>query len=385
MSDDASVVPAGVRAAAEWTWRLLLIGLGIYVVGRVLGHFTEVVVPVVVAILLAALLGTPTRAIARVIPRGAAAGIIVIGTLAAIVGSLTIVGTQFSNGFDDIVDQVAQGITQIRTWINETFGITDSQFTTWFDNLRHAVQQNGNLASTATQAGVTATHFVAGLFITLFSLFFFLYDGERIWAWVVRLFPRRARDRVDSSGEIAWRQLTSFTHATVLVAAVDAIGIALGAAILRVPFVVAIALLVFIGAFVPVVGATISGIVAVLLALVAHGPLVALIMLGVIIAVQQIEAHVLQPFLLGRAVRVHPLAVILALAIGVIVAGIFGALIAVPFAACVNGVVHHLFEEPAEPTPDPSEEDTGSLDPEPVPARDEVGEGGRRAERRTDG
>lgn len=375
MSDDASVVPHHVRAAAEWTWRLLLIGFGVYVAARVLGHFTEVVIPLTVAVLLAALLAQPTRAMARVIPRGAAAGVTVVGTLAVIVGSLTIIGTQFSAGFDKIVDQVAQGITQIRAWVGTTFNISDSQFTTWFDNALHAIQQNGNLASTATQAGVTATHFVAGLFITLFSLFFFLYDGERIWAWVVRIFPRSARDHVDSSGQIAWRQLAAFTHATVLVAAVDAVGIALGAAILRVPFVMAIALLVFIGAFIPVVGATLSGIVAVLLALVAHGPVVALVMLGVIIAVQQLEAHVLQPFLLGRAVRVHPLAVILALAIGVTVAGIFGALIAVPFAACLNAVSHHLLDEQPSPTPEPRDAD-GVLAPEAVPARTEVDGGG---------
>lgn len=381
MSDDASAVSPGVRRAAEWSWRLLLIGVAVYVVGRVLGHFTEVVIPLAVAILLTALLAAPTRAMARHIPRGAAVGITVVGTLAAIIGALTIVGTQFSSGFDDIVNQVSQGITQIRSWVNQTFGITDTQFSHWFDSLRSSLQSSGSLTSTATQAGVTATHFVAGLFITLFSLFFFLYDGEGIWAWVVRLFPRGSRDRIDSSGEVAWKQLQSFTHATVLVAAVDAIGIALGAAILKVPFVIAIGLLVFIGAFVPVVGATVSGSVAVLLALVAHGPLVALIMLGVIILVQQIEAHLLQPFLLGRAVRVHPLAVILALAIGVIVAGIFGALVAVPFAACLNAVGHHLLDEPPVPTPD---SDEGALDPEPVPPRTRVDEGGHRAEQRVD-
>ena len=194
----------------------------------------------------------------------------------------------------------------------------------------------------AAAFGLTATHFVAGLFISLFALFFFLYEGPRIWAWVVRLFPRTARDRVDSSAVIAWDQLSAFVRATMIVAFVDAVGIGVGAAILKVPFAFAIGILVFLLAFIPIVGALLSGFVAVVLALVAHGPGVALIMLAVVIGVQQLESHVLQPFLLGKAVSVHPLAVILAIAIGSITAGIVGALVAVPFAAVVNAVGKHL-------------------------------------------
>jgi predicted PurR-regulated permease PerM len=153
---------------------------------------------------------------------------------------------------------------------------------------------------------------------------------------------------VHDSGVIAWGQLSAFTRATVIVAAVDALGISVGAAILGVPFAVAIGLLVFIGAFIPIIGAAISGSVAVLLALVALGPVQALIMIGIVIGVQQLESHVLQPFLLGRAVRVHPLAVILAIAAGVVLGGIVGALVAVPLAAVANAVGHHLLGEPEE-------------------------------------
>ena len=152
----------------------------------------------------------------------------------------------------------------------------------------------------------------------LFSTYFFLADGERIWSWMVRLSPRAARGHVDSSGRVAWISLTQFVRATVIVALTDAIGIAVGAAILGVPFVLAIGVLVFLGAFVPLVGATVAGTVAVLVALVANGPITALLMLAVIIGVQQLEAHVLQPFLMGRWVSVHPLAVILAIAAGVL-------------------------------------------------------------------
>ena len=185
---------------------------------------------------------------------------------------------------------------------------------------------------------------MAGFFIAMFALFFFLYDGPVIWGWAVRLFPRGAREQVHSSGLIAWGQLSAFTRATLLVAAVDAVGIGLGAAILGVPFASGIALLVFFGAFIPVVGAALSGTVAVLLALVALGPVQALIMLGIVIGVQQLEAHLLQPLLVGRAMRIHPLAVIVAIAAGIVLAGIIGGLIAVPTVAVLNAVGHHLLD-----------------------------------------
>ena len=196
---------------------------------------------------------------------------------------------------------------------------------------------------------------VAGFFIVLFSTYFFLADGDRIWAWLVRIAPRAARGRVDSSGRVAWISLTQFVRATVIVAAVDAIGVMLGAAILNVPFVLAIGVLVFLGAFVPMIGATIAGSVAVLVALVDQGPITALLMLGVIILVQQLEGHILQPFLMGRWVSLHPLGVIVAIAVGVITAGIAGALVAVPLAAALNAVVQHLAAN-TDPGDDPVEE-----------------------------
>ena len=222
---------------------------------------------------------------------------------------------------------------ELRDLARINFGLDDQDITNAFNSLRDAITSGGALGQRAAEVGTTATHVVAGLFIALFCLFFFLYQGEQIWAWVVRLFPRQAREKADSSGRKAWVSLTAFVRATIVVAAVDAIGISLGAAILGLPLVSAIGILVFVGAFIPVVGALISGVVAVLVALVAKGPIIAIIMLAVVIGVQQLEAHVLQPFLLGRAVAVHPLAIILAIATGVIVAGIVGALVAVPTAA----------------------------------------------------
>jgi predicted PurR-regulated permease PerM len=201
---------------------------------------------------------------------------------------------------------------------------------------------SSRLVSGALGVASTAADVASGLFIALFSTFFFLSTGGRIWAWVVTLFPRSARPRVEGAAVHAWATLTAYVRATVIVAAVDAIGIGAAAAILRVPLAVPIAVLVFLGAFIPIVGAFLTGVVAVLVAFVSQGPVVALIMLGAVILVQQIEAHILQPFLLGRAVEVHPLAVILGIGAGVLVAGIVGALFAVPLVAVGHVVSVYL-------------------------------------------
>lgn len=338
-------VPRGVRTASEWAWRAIVIAVAVTGVLYLTSLLSEVVIPILVALLLAALLEPIPRALSRIMPRGLATFVTVAGILAVIIGMLSFVGSQLTGQLDDITTKVSEGINQIRAWARATFGITDSQVQQWLDQAKSSLS-SGNLADTATSAGLTAGHVIAGFFLALFTLYFFLYDGRTVWGWAVRLFPRGAREKVHSSGLIAWGQISAFTRATVIVAAVDAIGIGAGAAILGVPFASGIALLVFFGAFIPIVGATLSGAVAVLLALVALGPIQALIMLGIIIGVQQIEAHLLQPLLVGRAMRIHPLAVILAIAAGVVLAGIIGGLIAVPTVAVLNAVGHHLLDGP---------------------------------------
>jgi predicted PurR-regulated permease PerM len=345
-------VTAGMQIASAWAWRFIVIVAATLLIGYGLRYLSEVVVPVVIGVLLCALLTPVAGALQKLrVPRGPAAGITVIGTLAVIAGLLTLVGTQIASQLSNLSTQVREGVREVRDLARINFGITDQQITDAFDRARETMVSGGGIGERAAEVGSTATHFVAGLFIALFSLFFFLYQGDQIWAWLVRLFPMQAREKADSSGRKAWVSLTAFVRATIIVAAVDAIGIALGAAVLGLPLVSAIAILVFVGAFVPVVGALVSGSVAILVALVDQGPVVAVIMLAVVIAVQQLESHVLQPFLLGRAVSVHPLAVILAIAAGVVIAGIVGALIAVPTVAVINTIVNHLAGNDVDPEP----------------------------------
>jgi predicted PurR-regulated permease PerM len=364
---DRAQVPWGLDLAAAWAWRLLVIAAAGYLLLWLVSFFAVATIPIAVALLISALAWPLVHLLTRFrIPQGIAALIVVLGGLAAIGALLTFAGQQVATGASDLADETVKGLGEIRAWLRDgPVNASDSQINDWIKSAQDTIRnrsQDGEILSQVTELGTAVGHVVAGFFITLFATYFFLADGARIWSWLVRLAPRVARERVDSSGRVAWLSLVQFVRATVLVAAVDAIGVMIGAAVLNVPFVLAIGVLVFLGAFVPLIGATIAGTVAVLVALVDQGPITALIMLAVLIGVQQFEGHVLQPFLLGRWVSLHPLGVILAIAGGVLVAGVVGALVAVPLAAAANAVVLHL----AELSQMPVEEAVEELEPDVI-------------------
>ncbi|WP_151084597.1 AI-2E family transporter [Nocardioides cynanchi] len=343
-------VPWGLDLAAAWAWRLIVIGVATYALFRGIEFFAELTIPVIVALLVAALGSPVVGAMERVgIRRGLGAAVVVLGGLALVATMLAFAGQQVVSGANDLATQVSDGLGEIRNWLNTgPFHLSDQQINDYIQKAQDSLKtkaQNGAFLSQVTNLGSVLTHLLAGLFLVLFSTYFFLADGDRIWAWFVRLAPRAARARVDSSGHVAWISLTQFVRATVIVAVTDAVGVMIAASVLRVQFVLAIGVLVFLGAFVPIVGAFVAGTVAVLVALVDHGWVVALIMLGAVVLVQQIESHVLQPFLMGRFVSLHPLGVIVAIAAGILVAGVPGALVAVPFAAAANAVAQHLATE----------------------------------------
>lgn len=351
-------VPFGLRTAAAWSWRLIVVIAGFYVLLWAASYVAVVVVPVIVALLLAALLQPGAAALVRKgWPRGLAATAMLLVGLTVVAGIITLVVERFTAGFSDLAEQVSEGLDQIESFVVRTFPITQGQ-------LEDAVTQAqdflvGSQEELATGAITTATtvgHVFTGIVLALFTLFFFLKDGRSIWLWLVGLFPRDARAYLDEAARRSWRTLISYVRATVAVALVDAVGIGIGLAVLGVPLVIPLAALVFLGAFIPIIGSFLAGSVAVLVALVSVGPIKALIALGVVVAVMQLEGHVLQPLLLGRAVHVHPLAVVLAIAAGLLIAGIFGALIAVPVVACANVAGTYLsrrHEGPRPPEPRP--------------------------------
>jgi predicted PurR-regulated permease PerM len=270
----------------------------------------------------------------------------VVGGLAAVVAVLTLVINQFVDGAPELGDNAAKGIGEIQAWLRDgPLNLSQRQLNEVFDGVRNWLGNNQqSVTESAFQTANAVFHALAGIFLVLFSTFFFLRDGRRISRFLIGLFPEAVRDRLASASDVSWSTLVSYVRATVLVAFIDAVGIGLALVILKVPFALPLAALVFLGAFIPIVGATLSGAVAVLVALVERGLVVALILLAAVILVQQIEGHVLQPLIMGRAVAIHPLAVIVAIAAGVVLAGIFGALIAVPIVAVLNTGLRHLSE-----------------------------------------
>jgi predicted PurR-regulated permease PerM len=366
-------VPWGLDLAAAWSWRLIVIAVATYGLFRGIVFFAELTIPLVVAILITALGSPLVSLLERVgVRRKLGALVVVLGGLAFVAAMLALAGQQVANGANDLATQVSSGLGDVKDWLKTgPLHLSDNQISDYIqkaqDNLTEQAK-SGKVLSQATHVGSALGHVLAGLFLVLFSSYFFLADGERIWSWIVRIAPRAARSRVDSSGRVAWISLTQFVRATVIVAITDAAGVMIAASILRVQFVFAIGVLVFLGAFIPIVGAFVAGTVAVLVAFVDHGIVIALVMLACVVAVQQIESHVLQPFLMGRFVAIHPLGIIVAIAAGILVAGIAGALVAVPFAAAANAVVQHLAEQ-TEVGEDPEqalEQDyraTGQVDP----------------------
>jgi predicted PurR-regulated permease PerM len=335
-------VPPLVIKTTVWALCLIILLAAGDQLLALLTFFSEVTVPLAIAILTTALAAPAVDVLDRLgVHRGLAAGLVVLLGVVVVFGLLTLVGTQVAAQATRLSSDVVTGLGQIQDWLRDgPLGLSDAQLSAVITSAQNTVQGAGGseVVARAGEVGTTVTRVFTGAVIVLFSTFFFCAQGARIWSWLVNLFPQSAQFGLDASGRVAWVSLTAFVRATILVALTDAVGIAVGALVLGVPLALPLGVLVFLGAFVPIVGAAVSGAVAVLVALVAQGPVIALVMLGVVVVVQQLESHVLQPFLMGRLVAVHPLGIILAIAIGLVAGGIVGALIAVPIAACGNAV-----------------------------------------------
>lgn len=353
---DEDDLPRAVRVAGAWSWRIVLFFAVGWIVLQVIARLDLMLIPVIVATLLAAMFQPVAAWLRRRgMGRSLSAALVLITALIVVFGGLTLIVNTVVSQIDTLSGQVSDGIRQLQDWLARSpLHLSQSQITDAIASAQRTITENrGALTSGALTTATTIGEIGAGFFLTLFTLFFFLRDGDRIWRFLCGMLPRPARVPTARAGHYSWHTLVSYVHATVLVAFIDAIGIGIGLFALGVPLALPLAALVFLGAFIPVVGATISGAVACLVALVTVGPVKALILLGVVIAVQQLEGHILQPLIMGRAVALHPLAVILSIAAGVILAGIIGGLIAVPLLAVLNTAVRYLIAHPSgEPTPD---------------------------------
>lgn len=369
-------VPFAVDVAGAWSWRLIVIAGAGWVVWKGLGHVSLLVIAMMVAMLLAALL-SPTVMLLRKkgVRAGGAAAIAELGLLLLLAMIISLTGQQLVRGFATMANKAVQGYQQLVDWWLKSLGydLGADQLNQLLHQIENTFKDNPNtVLNGVSRVGSTAADVATGVLLTLFTLLFFLMEGERIWLFVVGLFPKDAREAVNGAGRAGWKSLGAYVRVQILVAAIDAIGIGLGAAILGVPLAIPLGVLVFLGSFIPVIGALFSGAVAVLLALVALGPVQALIMLGIVLLVQQVESHILQPLIMGKAVSLHPLAVIFSVAGGSMIFGAVGALFAVPTLAVVNSVVRYLADRGWEH--DPSLRDEEFLFPHEVARREHAEE-----------
>lgn len=378
---DQSVNPL-IRAAAAWSWRLLLLLAAAYVTLEVLRLFGMVVVPVALALVITALLLPAVDFLDRYgAARGGAVAFVLVLGLAVFGGILAFVVNQFIEGAPQLVEQVTRSIEGMRDWlINGPAKLSGDQINRAVDSFTDALRTHQTQLTTgALSTAGTIVEILGGAFLLLFTVIFFLLGGRSIWEFVTRLIPAEHRARVREAGAAGFHSLAGFARATSLVALVDAVSIGSGLAIMGIPLALPLASLIFLGAFIPVVGALITGFLAVIVALLAKGFIYALITLGLIVAVMQLEAHVLQPLVMGRAVSIHPLAVVLGLSAGGVLAGIIGALLAVPAIAFFNSFVRVLAAEDPDAQVEALSDEDGPLieaesDDEPTRRPDYVDE-----------
>lgn len=346
----ADAITPGIRIAGAWSWRILaVVGVAAVVLFLII-QLKLLVVPLMVAMLLSALLVPFSNWLrSHRWPKWAAVALAELGVIGIVVGLMWLTIRTVISGYPALVEQTLVRWEEFKAFLLESpLHLSEADINAWAAGIVESLQEDsGMLVSGALSVGYGVGHFVTGALLALFATLFILLDGRGIWNWIVRLFPRKARPALMGGGEAGWITLSTFVRVQVLVAFIDAVGIGLGAFILGLfydgfPLVLPITILVFLGAFIPVVGAVISGALAVFIALVFMGPWQAFIMLLIVIGVQQLEGHVLQPLLVGNAVKVHPLAVVLAVAAGGFLAGIAGALFAVPVVATANAMISYM-------------------------------------------
>jgi len=338
-------VPSWLQTGAAWSWRLLLLAAALYLIARVIGVLYIVVVPCTAALLLTALLQPLTARLRRAGLPGLAAtwGTLLIAAL-VLGGIVLLVTNRVSADYPTLVDETRHTTTQVESWLSgPPFHIKSSNVQNALNNIPGYLSKHKALVEgTVVTGGKIAAEFFGGLVLMLFVMFFLIKDGERIWAWLIGALRPETAERVNRAGHAAWLAVVYYMRGTVAVAAIHAVVIGVTLFIMGAPLVIPLAVLVFLAAFVPLVGLLVAGTLAILVTLAAKGWVAAVILLGVLIIEDQLEGHLLQPQVVGRVIRLHPLAIILSLAVGGVLAGVAGAVVAVPIVAVITRAVPEL-------------------------------------------
>ncbi len=357
-------IPHGMRVAAAFGWRLLVLLAVAYVAVRMVIAVEFVAVALFVALIIAALVGPLVNVLHNVVPRGVAVALGLVLVVAAILGVFVFIGTQVASQWEGLSLQFREGLDEILRWLEQgPLHLTSDAITGWVDAARTWITEHqSDLASTAIGYSGTIVEFFTGFALAIFAAVFFLLGGREIWTWLVGLFPQRQRGRIDGVGQVAWGSFAGYTRGIVIVALVNAVLVLIGLLVLQVPLAFPLALLVFLFSFIPLIGAPIATAIAAVVALAARGPWIALAVIALIVIIGQFEGHVLQPLVMSKAVHLHPLAVGVAVACGTVLAGIVGAVIAVPLVAVLYSSIRFWVNtgSRAQFSPPPPSDPTGT-------------------------
>jgi predicted PurR-regulated permease PerM len=338
-------VPGWLQTGAAWSWRLLLLAAAIYLIARVIGILYIVVVPCTGALLLTALLQPLKGRLRRAgLPNLAATWCTLLVGALVLGGLVMLVTNRVNADYPVLVEETRHTTTQVEAWLSGApFHLKSSSVQSALNNIPGYLSKHKALVEgTVVAGGKIAAEFFGGLVLMIFVMFFLIKDGERIWSWLISGLRGETARRVDRAGHASWLAVVYYMRGTVAVAAIHGVVIGLALYIMGAPLVIPLAVLVFVAAFVPLVGLLVAGGLAIVVTLAAKGWVAAVILLGVLIVEDQLEGHLLQPQVVGRVIRLHPLAVILSLAVGGVLAGIVGAVVAIPIVAVITRAVPEL-------------------------------------------
>ena len=371
--DANEAVSWGVRVAAAWMWRLLVIGAGLYVLGHIFLSIELVAFSFILALFLTAVLH-PLERVLRVVPgpRSLSAALALLIGVLVLAGIGAFVVWQITTHTQQLGDQISSFVQKTRNWLQTgPLHLKSSDLDKLVDNITSTIKSHqGALVSGAIATVRTVAEAFGAILLILLSTFFLLRDGSEIWEWVLRFFPRPAQERADFAARVGWRTFGGYMRGQVLIALFHGVSVFFVLLILRVPLAAALAVLIFLGSFVPLIGLTVTGALCTVVALLEHGWTAAIVVAVAIIVLVQLEAHLLQPFIMSRSVEVHPLAIALSVITGTLLAGIVGALLAVPFVAFLNSTVHALRDTPSMPEgkfPIQGDVDPGGKPTDPAP------------------
>ncbi|MFG1776509.1 AI-2E family transporter [Micromonospora sp. NPDC049048] len=350
-----AALPWLVRSAVVWSACLVVIVAGLYLLGKIAVLLAPLAIALAATVFLTALLDPVQLALRRLrLPAALAALLTVLLLVGLLFGVGALVWSLTAGQFSELSQELGQGLQRTREFVTSTLPVTDQQLDRLLGQARREVEQG---SVDPVSGARTAAEVLGSALLALVLLFFLLKDGRSMWHWTLSRATGPNRAVTAEAGRVGWRTLGAYSRGTMMIAAIDAIGIGIALVLLRVPLAFPLALITFFGGFVPIIGATVAGAVAVLVALAAKGPVTALLVLAAVIAVQQIEGNLLEPLIMKRQVRLHPAVILVAVTAGTLIAGIAGASVSVPITAVVWRIVDTVQrhrQRPAPPAPAPA-------------------------------